>query len=125
MAIPAFRMELQGFGHYPSHTIFIQVESKMALKMVVKHLKTAQSVMRTNDQKPHFLDNFQITIAGKLLPWQHEKAWKEYSHKHFTGRFIAKEMLLLRRPADSTPYHVINRFEFLNMPVVTTQGALF
>ena len=125
MAMPAFKVELKDYGSYPSHTIYVNVESKVPLQMVVKHLKTAQAVLKTKEHKPHFMDNFFITIARQLLPWQYEKGWLEYSHKHFTGRFIANNMLLLRRGEGEKGYKAIQKFEFLNMPVVTTQGALF
>ena len=125
MAMPAFKVELKDYGSYPSHTIYVNVESKVPLQMVVKHLKTAQILLKTKEHKPHFMDNFFITIARQLLPWQYEKGWLEYSHKNFTGRFIANNMLLLRRGEGEKGYKAIQKFEFLNMPVVTTQGALF
>ncbi|MCY7421018.1 MAG: 2'-5' RNA ligase family protein [Chitinophagaceae bacterium] len=125
MAMPAFKVELQGFGSYPTHSIFIQVESKVPLQMVVRHLKTAQPLLKTNENKPHFMDNFFINIARQLLPWQYEKSWKEFSQKHFSGRFIAKNMLLLRRSEGVKSFQPIARFDFLNMPVITRQGALF
>jgi 2'-5' RNA ligase len=125
MAMPAFKVELKDFGSFPSHTIYINVETKIAIQLLVKHLKTAQSLMRTKEVKPHFVDNSHITIARQLLPWQYEKGWLEYSNKHFSGRFIAKDMLLLKRPEGMKGYQAVQKFEFMNMPVVTTQGALF
>ncbi|MDB5191474.1 MAG: hypothetical protein JWQ96_1037 [Segetibacter sp.] len=125
MAMPAFKVELKDFGSFPSHSIYINIDTKVAIQMLVKSLKPAQPLMKTKDVKPHFVDNPQLTIARQLLPWQYEKGWLEYSHKHFTGRFIAKDMLLLRRPEGMKSYQPVQRFEFLNMPVVTTQGALF
>ena len=125
MAMPAFKLELQDYGSHPTHSIHIQVETKTPLQMVVKHLKTAQSLLRTKEHKPHFLDDFFIAVAWQLLPWQYEKAWVEFSHKHFKGSFIAKDMLLLRRPEGIKAYHPVQRFEFMNMPVVTRQGLLF
>ncbi len=125
MAMPAFKLELQDYGSHPTHSIHIQVETKTPLQMVVKHLKTAQSLLKTKEHKPHFLDDFFIAVAWQLLPWQYEKAWAEFSHKHFKGRFIAKDMLLLRRPEGIKAYHPVQRFEFMNMPVVTRQGLLF
>ena len=41
------------------------------------------------DNKPHFMNDPHLTVARKLLPWQYEKGWLDYSHRHFTGRFIA------------------------------------
>ena len=66
-----------------------------------------------------------LTIARKLLPWQYEKSWLEYSHKHFTGRFIADGMLLLKRLAGEMKYEIVQRFEFQNLPVTVKQGDLF
>jgi 2'-5' RNA ligase len=125
MAMPAFKVELKDFGSFPSHTIYINVDTKVAIQMLVKSLKSAQQLMKTKEHKPHFMENSHLTVARQLLPWQYEKGWLEYSHKHFTGRFIAKDMLLLRRPEGTKAYQTAARFEFLNMPVVTTQGALF
>ncbi len=125
MAMPAFKVELKDFGSYPSHTIYISVESKTAIQLLIKHLKTAQPILKTKEVKPHFMDQFFISIARQLLPGQYEKSWLEYSHKHFTGRFIAKDMLLLCRPEGEKAYRTIQRFEYMNMPIITTQGALF
>jgi 2'-5' RNA ligase len=125
MAMPAFKVELKDFGSFPSHTIYIDVDTKVAIQMLVKHLKTAQRLMKTKDVKPHFVDNSHITVARQLLPWQYEKGWLEYSNKHFTGRFIANNMLLLKKPEGMKGYQTVQKFEFMNMPVVTTQGALF
>ena len=125
MALPAFKIELKDYGSFPSHTIYIHVDTKVPLKMALKHLKTAQALLKTKEHKPHFMNDFYITIARQLLPWQYEKGWLEYSHKHFTGRFIANHMLLLRRADGEKGYKPIAKFEFLNMPVVTTQGQLF
>lgn len=125
MAMPAFKVELKDFGSFPSHTIYINVESKVAIQMLVKSLKPAQPLLKTKEHKPHFIDSPYLPVARQLLPWQYEKGWLEYSHKHFTGRFIAKNMLLLKRPEGAKSYQKVQLFEFMNMPVVTTQGALF
>ncbi len=126
MGYTPFKVELKNFGSYPSHTIFINIESKQQVQNLVKELKAAQPLLKLNkENKPHFLDNPSITIAGKLLPWQYEKGWLEYSHKHFTGRFIADSVLLLKRRVGDKPYKIVQRFEFMNLPVSTKQGALF
>lgn len=125
MSMPAFKVELKDFGSFPSHTIYINVDTKVATSLLIKHLKTAQQLLKTKEQKPHFMEDPQLTVASKLLPSQFEKGWLEYSHRHFTGRFIADNMLLLRRPEGTKTYQAVRRFEFLNMPVVTKQGELF
>jgi len=125
MAMPAFKVALNGFASFPTHTLYINVESKAAVQMVTKQLKTAQRLMKTAEHKPHFIDDPFIPVALKLLPWQYEQGWLEYSHRQFSGRFIAKSMQLLRRFQGGKAYQPIKHFEFLNMPVVTMQGQLF
>jgi len=127
MGYPPFKVELKQFGSFPSHTIFINVTSKVPVQSLVKLIRTeAQRLMKLNDDnKPHFILEPHLTIARKLKPWQYEKGWLEYSNKSFTGRFIADAMILLRRPVGEMKYSVVNRFEFQNMPVTTKQGDLF
>jgi hypothetical protein len=86
--------------------------------LVAQIRSEAQQLMKlNNDNKPHFMMEPYLTIARKLQPWQYEKGWLEYSNKHFTGRFIADAMLLLKRPAGEMKYQIIQRFEFQNLPV--------
>ena len=67
-------------------------------------------------------------LEADCLPY--EKSWLAYSHKHFTGKFIADSMSLLRRPVDESDgyrvkYQLAEKFAFQNMPVLTRQGELF
>jgi 2'-5' RNA ligase len=132
MGYPPFKVELKDFGSFPSHTIYINVTSKLPVQGLVKEIRTeAQRLMKLNDDnKPHFILEPHLTIARKLQPWQYEKGWLEYSQKNFTGKFIADSMVLLKRPVGETDsnrmkYHIVQRFEFQNMPVTTRQGDLF
>ncbi|HNR17698.1 MAG TPA: 2'-5' RNA ligase family protein [Chitinophagaceae bacterium] len=127
MGFPPFKVELKDFGSFPSHTIYINVTSKLPVQNLVKEIRTdGQRLMKLNDDnKPHFIMEPHLTIARKLKPWQYEKGWLEYSNKHFTGRFIADGMTLLRRPEGEMKYQAVQRFEFQNLPVTTKQGELF
>jgi 2'-5' RNA ligase len=128
MGYQPVKIELKDYGSFPSHTIYINVTSKLPIQHLVKTIRTdAQRLMKLNDDnKPHFILEPHLTIARKLLPWQYEQGWLEYSHKHFTGRFIADGMLLLKRPAGELKYEVAKRFQFENLAVATTiQGELF
>jgi 2'-5' RNA ligase len=126
MGYTPFKVELKNFDSFPSHTIYINIESKQQVQNLIKELKPAQQLLTLNkDNKPHFLDNPHLTIARKLLPWQHEKSWIEYSHRQFTGRFIADSMMLIKRKIGDKPYQVAQRFNFMNLPVSTKQGELF
>jgi 2'-5' RNA ligase len=132
MGYPPFKVELKDFGSFPSHTIYINVTSKLPLQNLIKEIRAdAQRLMKLNDDnKPHFIMEPHLTIARKLKPWQYEKGWLEYSNKCFTGRFIANTMKLLKRPVvetdnNKTRYQVAGEFEFQNLPVATKQGDLF
>ncbi|MFL5810351.1 MAG: 2'-5' RNA ligase family protein [Flavisolibacter sp.] len=127
MGITPFKVELKDYGSFPSHSIFINVISKIPVQNLVRELKEAQRLMKLNNEnKPHFIDEPYILISAKLKPWQYEQGWLEYSHRNFTSRFIADGMLLLRRTAgERSRFQIAKRFDFLNLPVTTKQGDLF
>jgi 2'-5' RNA ligase len=126
MGICPFKIELKDFGSYPSHTIYINVATKVPVQELSKELRSAQRMMKAHpDYDPHFLTDPHLTIARKLKPWQYEKGWLEYSHLHFSAKIIADSMLLLKRPFGDRSYQIAERFEFQNLPVTTKQGELF
>lgn len=127
LGFPPFKVELKDFGSFPSHSIYINVTSKLPVQKLVKQVRAeTQRLMKLDDEhKPHFIMEPYINIGRKLLPWQYEKGWLEYSHSHFTGKFIADSMKLLKRPAGELKYHHAHTFGFQNLPVVTKQGELF
>lgn len=130
----SFKVDLKDYGSFPSHTIFINVASKQQVQNLGKELRPAQQLMTLNkDNKPHFINDPHLTVARKLLPWQYEKGWLDYSHRYFSGCFIADGMLLLKRPLKfqsdghilTGKYETVQRFEFMNLPVNIKQGELF
>jgi 2'-5' RNA ligase len=127
MGITPFKVELKDYGSFPSHTIFINVISKVPIQSLVKEMKQAQRLMTLNrENKPHFIETPHISICRKLKPWQYEEGWLEFSNRQFTGRFIADSMLLLKRQAgQKIKFQIAKRFEFQNLPVTTRQGSLF
>lgn len=123
---PAIKIELKDFQTFPSHTIFINVTSKVPIQNLVKELKEAQPLLKYDANiKPFFMTEPHITIARQLVPWQHEKAWLEYSHSSFTGRFIAHKMTLLKRRVGDKHYQLVKDFFFKNQPPEVTQVSLF
>ncbi len=120
-----FKIELKGFGSFPSHTIYINITSKVQIVETVKALKAPQKFMKLDkDNKPHFITEPHLTIARKLLPWQYEKAWLEYEHKDFHGRFMADHALLLKRKAGEK-YYPVEKFIFQGIKPEIKQGELF
>lgn len=122
-----FKVELNGFGSFPSHTIFINATSKEPIGHLVKAIKTKAGLMMKLDKehKPYFSAEPMINIARKLQPWQYEKGWLEYQHRDFRAKFIADQMLLLKRYEGSTGWQIKAQLRFENLPVNTTQGVLF
>jgi 2'-5' RNA ligase len=127
MGITPFKVELKDYGSFPSHTIFINVVSKVPIQSLVREMKQAQRLMTLNrENKPHFIETPHLSICRKLKPWQYEEGWLEFSNRQFTGRFIADSMLLLKRQAgQKTKFQIAKRLEFQNLPVTTKQGNLF
>jgi 2'-5' RNA ligase len=126
MAFHPMKVELKDFGAYPTHSIIIKVTSREPIRELTSEIRSAQLLLKPdNDHKPYFTEDPHVSIASKLVPWQFEKAWLEYATHHFTGRFIADSMLLLKRKVGEKPWQILERLDFQNLPVAVRQGELF
>jgi 2'-5' RNA ligase len=126
MSNAPFAIELKDFGSFPTHSIFINVATKTNIVALVKEIKSLQKFMKLDDEhKPHFITEPFITIAAKLLPWQYEKAWLEYSNTTFTAMFMVSEILLVKRKVGEKKYQTVKHFQFLNQKISVKQTALF
>lgn len=125
-AVTPFSVELKDYGSFPTHTIYINVATKMAIIELVKQLRDVQRMMKLdNEHKPHFITDPWLVVARKLLPWQYEKGWLEYSNSYFTGMFIADHVLVLKKRMGEPGYRVVKRFALLNERTETRQPQLF
>src|SRR5579862_2481089 len=72
MGYHPIKIEMKDYGSFPSHTIYINITSKLPIQDLVKQIRAeAQRLMKLNDDnKPHFMMEPHLTIARKLLPWQ-------------------------------------------------------
>lgn len=126
MGYQPFKVALKDYGSFPAHTIFVNVATKVPIQNLVREIRMAQRLMKVDSEhKPHFIDEPYIVIGRKLVPWQYEKGWLEFSHRQFTGSFIADNMLLLKRRLGDKSWMIAQRFDFMNLPVTTKQGELF
>ncbi|MFT3904351.1 MAG: 2'-5' RNA ligase family protein [Niabella sp.] len=118
---------LSGYGSFPAHTIYINVNSRIAVQDIVRTIRTETQTMLkpNNDNKPHFILEPHITIARQLKSWQYEKGWRAFQHKNFSSSFIATNLLMLRKQDDENHYSPIERFEFQNIPIPGKQTSLF
>jgi hypothetical protein len=122
----SFRIILDDFGSLPSHTIYLKVQTTNQIMELIKELKQVQAYIKPNAQtKPHFITEPLVSIAHKLLPWQYEKGWLEYSNTHFNASFMVNELLLLKRKEGSKGYKVVEGFPLLNQVKQLEQASLF
>ncbi|MBD0368940.1 MAG: 2'-5' RNA ligase family protein [Flavisolibacter sp.] len=125
MSTDAFKVELEGFAAYPSHTIYINVLTKAPFRELVNELKRHKKLMHIPQHDPHFISEPHLIVAQKLKPMQFINMWLECEHAHFSGRFVADALLLLRRTAANQNYEVVRRLEFMSLPMNVKQGVLF
>lgn len=108
------KIDLEGFGGFPSHTIFINVKTKKPIVRLVKELRPIQPLLKFDQEhKPHFITEPHITIARRLQPWQYEKSWLEYSNTPFAASFMATNAILLKRKVGNKSYAVAASFPLL------------
>lgn len=125
MGLPPVKIHLKDYGNFPSHTIYINIESRLAIANLVKQLKDARRLMKSPENEPHFINEPFIPLAQRMPSEIFDKAAIEYAHRHFTGSFIASEMLLLKRREGDYAFQIVEHLQFMNLPVSVKQGDLF
>lgn len=120
-------ISINGFESFPTHTIYFNVETKNAIIEIVKSLKPMQASLKLNkENKPHFITTPHLTLARKLLPWQYEKGWLEFSNTHFTASFMVNSLVLLRSNEITNKYSTAAVFSLKNeTKTVLQQASLF
>lgn len=121
----SFKVELQNFAAYPSHTIYIHVPTRSPFNDLCKELKVVKSLTKVPDHDPHFINEPHLLIAQKLKPFQFTRMWMDCEHTQFTGRFMAGSMVLLKRSVASNQYEEVRQFEFACLAQSVKQGTLF
>jgi 2'-5' RNA ligase len=123
----SIHITINGFGSFPTHTIYANIETKNSIVDMVKSLKPIQALLKIDkEHKPHYITEPHLTIARKLLPWQYEKGWLEYSNTAFTAGFMATEVLLLRRNVEGGRYTTAASFKMQGLGGFNaTQASLF
>lgn len=120
----SFKVELQNFAAYPSHTIYIHVPTRSPFNELTKELKVIKSLTKVPDHDPHFINEPHLLIAQKLKPFQFTRMWMDCEHTQFTGRFMANSMVLMKRCV-ANQYEEVRRFEFATLAQSIKQGTLF
>lgn len=120
-----FKVHLEGFAGFPSHTLYIPVTSREPILRLVTRLKQHKRLMQSGSGNPYFISDPHLPIARGLTGTQYEQAMQFLGSRNFRGNFIASAMLLLKRRAGGSAFQVLKRFEFEHMPVTARQANLF
>lgn len=120
-----FKVELQNFAAYPSHTIYLHVPTRSPFHDLCKELKVVRSLTKVPDHDPHFINEPHLLIAQKLKPFQFTRMWMDCEHTQFTGRFLASSMILMKRSPVNHQYEEVRCFDFASLAHSVKQGTLF
>ena len=122
-----FKIRLNNFDSFPTYTIFISGTEKNQFQEFVKTLRTdSQELLKMDElHKPNFILEPYIPIAIKLLPWQYERGWLQYSNVNFNASFIADSIVLLKRRQGEIKYFPVQSFNLMNLEPVTKQASIF
>lgn len=109
----SFKLKLNNFSGFQPHTIYIQIDSKPDFVELVKNIKTNVKIpIKTKYGKAGFSFTPHITIAKELSKDQYELGLNKYSQNTYQADFIAKKMVLLRKPfGKSGNYHIVKEFD--------------
>ncbi|MDE1191012.1 MAG: 2'-5' RNA ligase family protein [Arachidicoccus sp.] len=126
IGIKPFSISLYNFGSFPSHTIFINIQTKNNIVQMVKDMRDLKFPIKIDKERhPHYIMEPHITLARRLEPWQYEKGWLEWSRRDFNAAFTVNNMILLRRKTSSSPCIKLAEFKFKGIKEKTIQATLF
>jgi 2'-5' RNA ligase len=120
-----FRVQLEDFKGFPSHTLYLQVPTREPILRLVAGIKKNKRLMRSGDSNPYFISEPHLSLARGLTPGQYEQAMQVFGPRHFNGAFVADAMLLLKRRAGGQAYQILARFAFEHLAVTARQATLF
>ena len=120
-----FKVELQDFAAYPSHTIYIHVATRSPFNELAKELKRVRPLTKIPDHEPHFINEPHLVMAQRLKINQFTQMWKQCEHTPFTGKFLASSMVLMKRSEYNSRYKAIRQFDFASLASSVKQGTLF
>lgn len=119
--IEPFPIDLNGFGEFPHHTIYVNLSSVEPVVNLVKDMRSKfQHILKISTLvKPTFVTKPHLTIARGMTEEQYESIWPIYKKEAFNESFTAKEMILIKREVDPFTlkplgkYKIVRHFPFL------------
>jgi 2'-5' RNA ligase len=120
-----FKVNLEGFKGFPSHTLYVPVPTREPILKLVASVRRHKRFMTEGETDPYFITEPHLSVARGLTPGQYEKAMETFSPKHFHAGFVADAMLLLKRKPGAQPYQILNRLDFEHLAITPRQATLF
>jgi hypothetical protein len=122
---PQLKIEIRDYGSFPSHSIFLTVQTQEPIKQIQVSLRAIKKLAKVSEHQPHFLNEPFIGIAFKIPSEVYDKAWPEYQQKGFTGQFIADGISITKKKDNGMGYKLLQKAPFKNHPMAVKQGGLF
>jgi 2'-5' RNA ligase len=124
-SFPALNIDIRDYGSFPSHSIYLKVQSQEPIKQIQVSLRAIKKLTKVPDQQPHFLNEPFIAIAFKIPSSVYDKAWPEYQQKQFTGHFIADSISITKKKENGLGYRLVQKLPFMNKQTASIQAGLF
>ena len=114
--IDPFPIELDGFGEFPHHSIYVNLSSAEPVVNLVKDMRSKfQRILKISDfLKPTFTTKPHLTIARGMTEEQHQTVWPIYKKEEFNESFIADEMILIKREVDPFTLKAIGKYKVVH-----------
>jgi 2'-5' RNA ligase len=114
--INPFPIDLNGFGEFPNHTIYVNLSAAEPVINIVKDMRAKfRHILKISDSlKPKFITRPHLTIARGMTEEQHQTIWPIYKKEHFTDSFIASEMILIKREVEPTTLKPVSKFKVVH-----------
>jgi len=124
-AMAPYKVHVNGFGHFETHTVFAKVTQESTAVMAEHMKKKSSAIIQTQiRQKPYFIKEPHLTIARGMTPEQFSLTWAMLKGSPLVSSFMAYEMTLLRRDVRGGKYEVIKKFPFTGNYTVGNQLTL-
>jgi 2'-5' RNA ligase len=124
-SLPPFLFQVQHYGAVLHHTLYFNLLPAQGFSQLIQMLNREKLSMKVINQEPRIATFPKINVAYKLNPSEFEHAWHALKNKKIHLRFIAENVLLLRKRPAETKWQIIASLPFENLPVSVNQGQLF
>lgn len=109
------KVVLENYKWFSSHTIYFNVKYKIDIQQLVRKITKAIKghIKADNKNAPHFILTPHLTLCKGMTKEQYQKSLAEYSEQIFSDKFIATEMLVLKRPVGMPGnYKLVGKYKF-------------